>query len=61
VDSVILTIASWAACLWLGFQIGASRSELRRRADVAALELRYKIVDCKVVGGVSPESVDARL
>jgi len=58
---VILTIASWAGCLWLGFQIGASRSELRHKADVDALERRYKIVDCKVIEGVSPERVDARL
>lgn len=46
---VIFTLAACAACLWLGFQIGASRSELRRRADVVELERRFKIVDCKIV------------
>jgi hypothetical protein len=57
---VILTIASWAACFWLGFQTAASRSELRRKADVDALERRYKIVDCKVVESISAESAEAR-
>jgi len=60
VDSLVLTFASWAACFWLGFQIGASRSELRRKADVDALERRYKIVDCKVVDSVGSEGVEAR-
>jgi len=53
---VIFMLAACAACLWLGFQIGVSRSELRRKADVVELERRFKIVDCKVVeppqGGV---------
>jgi len=44
---VTFTLAACAACLWLGFQIGASRSELRRKADVSELERRFKIVDCK--------------
>ena len=46
---VIFTLAACAACLWLGFQIGASRTELRRKADVVELERRFKIVDCKIV------------
>lgn len=46
---VIFTLAACAACLWLGFQIGASRTELRRKADVIELERRFKIVDCKIV------------
>lgn len=46
---VIFTLSACAACLWLGFQIGASRSELRRKADVVELERRFKIVDCKIV------------
>ncbi len=46
---VIFTLAACAACLWLGFQIGAGRSELRRKADVVELERRFKIVDLKVV------------
>jgi len=46
---VIFTLAACAACFWLGFQIGASRSELRRKADVIELERRFKIVDLKVV------------
>jgi hypothetical protein len=46
---LIFTLAACAACLWLGFQVGASRSELRRKADVVELERRFKIVDCKVV------------
>jgi hypothetical protein len=48
-SDVILTLASCVACFWLGFEIGTGRSELRRKADVDALERRYKIVDCKVV------------
>lgn len=44
---VIFTLVACAACVWLGFQIGASRSELRRKADVVELERRFKIVDCK--------------
>ena len=46
---LIFTLAACAACLWLGFQIGASRSELRRRSDVVELERRFKIVDCKII------------
>lgn len=46
---VIFTLAACAACLWLGFQIGSSRTELRRKADVVELERRFKIVDCKIV------------
>jgi hypothetical protein len=45
---VFFTLVACAACLWLGFQIGASRSELRRKADVVELERRFKIVDLKV-------------
>lgn len=47
---LIFMLAACAACLWLGFEIGASRSELRRKADVIELERRFKVVDCKVVG-----------
>ena len=46
---LVFTLAACAACFWLGFQIGASRTELRRKADVIELERRFKIVDCKVV------------
>jgi len=46
---VIFTLAACAACFWLGFQIGASRSELRRKADVVELERRFKIVELKIV------------
>lgn len=46
---VIFMLAACAASLWLGFQIGASRSELRRKADVVELERRFKIVDCRPV------------
>lgn len=46
---VIFMLAACAACLWLGFQIGASRSELRRKADVVELERRFKVVDCQPV------------
>jgi hypothetical protein len=48
-SDVILTLASCAACFWLGLEVGTARSELRRKADVDELERRYKIVDCKVV------------
>ncbi len=46
---VVFMLAACAACLWLGFQVGASRSELRRKADVVELERRFKVVDCKIV------------
>jgi hypothetical protein len=49
IGEVIFMLAACAACLWLGFQIGVSRSELRRKADVVELERRFKVVDCKVV------------
>ena len=48
-SEVILTLASCAACFWLGFEIGTGRMELRRKADVDELERRLKIIDCKVV------------
>ena len=48
-SEVIVTLASCAACFWLGFEIGTGRSELRRKADVDELERRFKIIDCKVV------------
>ena len=48
-SDVILTLASCAACFWLGFEIGTGRTELRRKADVDELERRFKIIDCKVV------------
>lgn len=51
---VFLTLASCAACFWLGFQVGNGLSDLRRKADVDALERRFKIVDCKVVEPSSP-------
>jgi hypothetical protein len=60
VSDVILTLASWAGCLWLGFQIGTVRSEQRHRADVGELERRFKIVDCKVVETPGAETVEAR-
>lgn len=40
----MLTLASLAACFWLGFQIGHIRSELQRKADIEALERRFKII-----------------
>jgi hypothetical protein len=59
VSNLILTLASWTACFWLGFQFGTVRSELRRKADVDELERRYKIVDCKVVDGSDADGVEA--
>jgi hypothetical protein len=59
VSNLILVLASWVACFWLGFQFGAGRSELRRKADVDELERRYKIVDCKVIDGPSAEGAEA--
>ena len=60
VSNVILTMASWGACFWLGFQVGTGRSALRYKADVVELERRFKVVDCKVVDPPSSESVEAR-
>jgi len=41
----VLTLLSWACCLWLGFQIGKGRSDVRRKLEVADLERRFKIVN----------------
>lgn len=60
-DDAVLTLASCAACFWLGFQIGHIRSELRHKGDVGELERRYKIVDCKVIGSSSGKNADVRL
>jgi hypothetical protein len=60
VSSLILTLASWTGCLWLGFQIGKGRSEQQHRADIGELERRFKIVDCKVVETARAESAEAR-
>jgi hypothetical protein len=59
-SDAIVTLTSWAGCLWLGFQIGNGLSEHRRKADINELERRFKIVDCKVVGTESSESAHAR-
>jgi hypothetical protein len=44
-SDLMLTLASLAACFWLGFQIGSVRAELQRRADIDELERRYKIIN----------------
>ncbi len=47
---VMLLLASWLGCFWLGLQIGAGRSDQRRRRDVAELERRFKILDGEAAG-----------
>jgi hypothetical protein len=44
-SDLMLTLASFAACFWLGFQIGNVRAELQRKADIDELERRYKIIN----------------
>lgn len=46
---VVLTLASWTGCFWLGFQIGKGQSEVRRKSEVEDLERRFKIVNGDVV------------
>jgi hypothetical protein len=60
-SDVVLILASWAGCFWLGFQIGNGLSEHRRKVDVNELERRFKIVDCKVVGAERSEAAHAQL
>jgi len=57
---VILTLASCAACFWLGFQVGNGLSAVRRKADIDALERRFKIVDCKAVEPSGPAGFSGR-
>jgi len=59
---VLLTLASWVGCFWLGFEIGKGRSEQQRKIDVDDLERRFRIVTGEVVAapsGVPPEEVDS--
>ncbi len=42
---VMVLLASWLGCFWLGMQIGTGRSDQRRRREVAELERRFKILD----------------
>lgn len=46
---LVLTLASWAACFWVGYQIGMDLSEQKRRLEVAELERRFKIMDREAV------------
>jgi hypothetical protein len=56
---VVLTLASWAGCFWLGFQIGKGRSEQRRKSEVVELERRFNIVSCQAVETPRAESIPA--
>jgi hypothetical protein len=47
---VMLLLASWLGCFWLGLQIGSGRSDQRRRRELADLERRFKILDGRAVG-----------
>ncbi|MGB7035399.1 MAG: hypothetical protein WBD71_07720 [Xanthobacteraceae bacterium] len=44
---VVLMLASWTGCFWLGFQFGRGRSEFGYKHEVADLKRRFKIVDCE--------------
>ena len=46
---VMVLLASWLGCFWLGMQIGTGRSDQRRRREVAELERRFKILDGEAV------------
>lgn len=58
--NLILTLASWMGCFWLGFQIGKGRSELLSNANLVELERRFKIVDCEAIEIASAENTRAR-
>jgi len=47
---VMFLLASWLGCFWLGVQIGAGRSDQRRKHEVAELERRFKILDGEAIG-----------
>jgi hypothetical protein len=46
---LIVMLASWACCLWLGFQIGRGRSEQRSKHEFEDFERRFKIVNGEAV------------
>ncbi|MGC1776901.1 MAG: hypothetical protein WBB34_03080 [Xanthobacteraceae bacterium] len=46
---IVLTLASWTGCFWLGFQFGRGRSAFSYKQEVADLERRFKIVSCETV------------
>lgn len=45
---VVLTLASWIGCFWLGLQIGKGQCEQRYKREVEELEHRFKIVSSEV-------------
>jgi hypothetical protein len=47
---VMLLLASWLGCFWLGVQIGTGRSDQRRKREIAELEHRFKVLDGEAVG-----------
>ena len=52
---LILTLASWVGCFWLGFQTGRGRSDQRRKREVEDLERRFRIVNSDAVDVSDPE------
>jgi len=44
-----LTLASLAACFWLGYQLGTGQAKKRRRREVEDFERRFKIVNGEAV------------
>ena len=46
---VMLLLASWLGCFWLGLQVGSGRSDQRRKREVAELERRFKVLDGEAV------------
>lgn len=51
---LVLTLASWAACFWLGFQTGRGQSEQTRKLELADLERRFRILDGNAVEITEP-------
>jgi hypothetical protein len=52
---MLLTLASWIGCFWLGFQFGKGRSEQRRKHDVEDLERRFRIVEAEATNAPKTE------
>jgi uncharacterized membrane protein YciS (DUF1049 family) len=46
---IMLLLASWLGCFWLGLQIGSGRSDQRRKREIAELERRFKVLDSEAV------------
>lgn len=46
---VMILLASWLGCFWLGLQVGGGRSDQRRAREIAELERRFKVLDGEAI------------